>query len=264
MKLKEFLKLFEKKNIEQIIKKINEYYNSGVDLIKLTNELVEFQRNKIINERKYDSYERSIIKQLDELTDTMKKSENPKIIFEITILNMLNDPKNTDKEPIKEEVETKVLTEEPKNSTKNDNEELKKIRVGNTLSDPQKNIISYIRNNWNELKNLAFDSNYGNLARLLSSDILPVAASQTNIILISKLNDIAEQINDDLYKVEKIFEIVFKKQYKVICISEKEWNEYIEIYKRNKNTFKYVEEKEVYKKQELTLKDKVKELFEIL
>lgn len=264
MELKEFLNLFEKKNIEQIIKKINEYYNSGVDLIKLTNELVEFQRNKIINERKYDSYECSIIKQLDELTDTMKKSENPKIIFEITILNMLNDPKNTDKEPIKEEVETKVLTEEPKNSTKNDNEELKKIRVGNTLSDPQKNIISYIRNNWNELKNLAFDSNYGNLARLLSSDILPVAASQTNIILISKLNGIAEQINNDLYKVEKIFEIVFKKQYKVICISEKEWNEYIEIYKRNKNTFKYVEEKEVYKKQELTLKDKVKELFEIL
>ena len=264
MELKEFLNIFEKKNIEQIIKKINEYYNSGVDLIKLTNELVEFQRNKIINERKYDSYERSIIKQLDELTDTMKKSENPKIIFEITILNMLNDPKNTDKEPIKEEVETKVLTEEPKNSTKNDNEELKKIRVGNTLSDPQKNIISYIRNNWNELKNLAFDSNYGNLARLLSSDILPVAASQTNIILISKLKGIAEQINNDLYKVEKIFEIVFKKQYKVICISEKEWNEYIEIYKRNKNTFKYVEEKEVYKKQELTLKDKVKELFEIL
>lgn len=32
-----------------------------------------------------------MIKQLDELADSMKKSENPKIIFEISVLNMLTE-----------------------------------------------------------------------------------------------------------------------------------------------------------------------------
>lgn len=65
-----------------------------------------------------------------------------------------------------------------------------------------------------------------------------------------------------MYTVEKIFEKVFNYKYKPICISEKEWNEYIAIYKKDKNYFKYTEEKEVCKKEELTLKEKAKELFE--
>ena len=102
--------------------------------------------------------------------------------------------------------------------------------------------------------------NYGNIARLLSSDILPVAASDTNVILISKLNGLAEQINSDLYTVEKIFQKAFGYDIKPICISEKEWNEYIEKYKKNKSSFKYIEE--IERKKNLTLKERAKELFE--
>lgn len=269
--LENFIDLFENNNVENLIKKINDYYNDGIDLIKLTTELIEYERNKIIIEKKYNSYNCSIIKELDKLVDILKKSENPKIMFEITILNMLS---NQSEQHIKAELskkETSIendlkikITEEKQENIINSNEihDLKKIRVCNTMCNPQKNIISNIRNNWNNLKNLAFDKNYGNIARLLSSDIMPVAASEKNIILISKLNGLAEQINNDLYTVEKIFEIVFNNQYKPICISEKEWNEYIEIYKKDKNYFKYMEEKESYQKEELTLKDKAKALFE--
>ena len=90
---------------------------------------------------------------------------------------------------------------------------------------------------------------------------MPVAASDSNVILISKLIGIAEQINADIYMVEKIFEITFEKKYKIICISENEWNEYIELYKKDKTYFKYEEEKEITTKKEMSLKEKAKDLF---
>ena len=43
--LKEFILLFENKNIETILKKINNYYSNGIDLIKLTNDLIEYEKN---------------------------------------------------------------------------------------------------------------------------------------------------------------------------------------------------------------------------
>ena len=42
----------------------------------------------------------------------------------------------------------------------------------------------------------------------------------------------------------------------------KEWNEYIEQYKKDKNYFKFCEEHEKIKNTELTLKEKAKALFE--
>lgn len=265
--LEEFIENYENKNIEFIIKKINEYYDNGIDLIKLTNELIEYIRNKIVLEKKYNKYECSIVKQFDELIDFMKKSENPKILFEITMLNILTDDKKENIATISEyniEKNDKIKNKSLEDSISQKNTsllELKKVRVSNTLYNPQKNIINYIRNNWEKIKNLAFDVNYGNIARLLSSDILPVAASDSNVILISKLNGIAEQINADIYMVEKIFEITFEKKYKIICISENEWNEYIELYKKDKTYFKYEEEKEITTKKEMSLKEKAKDLF---
>lgn len=270
--LEEFIKEFESKSVDLLIKKINKYYDEGIDLIKLTNELIEYENRKIIDNKMYNSYECTIVKKLDNLLDILKKSDNQKIMFEITLLDMLldepqNNSINNKNIKLASNKEEKVLVEEEKvlpkdNENKNDfHSDIKKIRVSNTLCNPQKNIISNIRNNWGEIKNLAFDKNYGNIARLLSSDILPVAASEENVIIISKLIGISEQINSDLYSVEKIFEKVFNKSYRVICITEKEWNEYIDLYKKDKTNFKYIEEKNIdYGKK--TLKDKAKALFE--
>ncbi len=262
--LENFLTIFENKNIELILKKINEFYNSGVDLIKLVNDLIEHEKNIIVNQKQYDTNKCLIIKKLDELVNNMKKSENPKIIFEVTLLNMMldseieNNNKNiTEKKEQTEEI--KKVNSEQKQNIKNN---LKEIRVSNTLCNPEKQIIIDIRAKWNELKNLAFDTEYGNLARLLSSDIVPVAASKQNIILTSKLVGLSEQINNDIYKVDKIFEKIFENKYKVICLSENEWNQYIKMYKQDKNSFKYTEEHDILKNEKTSLREKARELFE--
>ena len=161
-----------------------------------------------------------------------------------------------------DKTEKQATVLEEKNKDSDNSNSFKQIRIGNTLYNPQKNIISEIRNNWGKLKDLAFDKEFGNIARLLSSDIIPVAASETNVILISKLNGLAEQLNNDIYMVDKIFEKTFSKKYKAICISEKEWNDCIELYKKDKTYFKYYEEQQKTKNAELTLKEKAKALFE--
>ena len=271
--LEEFLDLYEKKDFACLIDKIDKYYESGVDLTKLINGVIEYLSNKIINEKKYNSHECLVIKELDSLSEKIRKSENPKIIFEVCLLNLLveynNDQTNVSLKETKKDESEKQLSNNNNNISSQeveesivDNSSFKQIRIGNTLCNPQKNIISDIRSSWIKLKDLAFDKEFGNIARLLSSDIIPVAASDTNVILISKLNGLAEQLNSDIYIVDKIFEKVFMKKYKVICISEKEWNEYIEQYKKDKNYFKFCEEHEKIKNTELTLKEKAKALFE--
>ena len=122
-------------------------------------------------------------------------------------------------------------------------------------------MIQDIRNNWKNVNDLAFDDELGNISRILSSDVMPVAASNTNIILISKLKGIANQLNGDIDLVEKVIEKTFSKQFKVICLSKDEWDKYTQEYKENKDKFKYVEEKKKSKNNN-TLKEKAKMLFD--
>lgn len=271
--LNEFLEIYEKKDVDSIIKLINQYYNDGVDLIKLLNDIILYETDEMIRTKKYDVRKCNNIKEFDKIISIMKKTDNPKIILETSMLNLLlEDEKNSDINIIKDKQEstnaskmTHIKDEEiPKNidkKSKTISDELKKIRVSNTLYNPKKEIISNIRKNWNNIKNLAFDKSYGNISRILSSDVLPVAASDTNIIINCKMNGLAEQINDDIISVEKIFQKTFNQEFKVVCITEKEWNEYIELYKKDKSQFEYKKEDEYKPKREMTLTEKANELF---
>ncbi len=264
--LEAFVKLFDDKDTDGIIKKISEYYDEGIDLIKLSNNLIDYLRNKMINTKQYSSKTCSLLIELDRMVSNMEKSENPKILFEATIINFLIDKR----EEINNEVETKTSSEvksenqnikEEKPSSIETNDDLIKIRVNNTLYNPKKNIISEIRNNWDKMKDYAFDEEIGNVARLLSSDVIPVAASDTNVVLVSKMGGIASQVNTELSVVEKIFYKIFSKKYKVICLPESTWKRYTDEYKENKEKFTYIEEK-INEKKNKTLKEKARELFD--
>ena len=268
--LENFIKLYEDKDCEKIIKIINEYYDQGIDLIKVVNDLIMYETSKMINTKNYDKNKCLIIKEFDSISSYMKKSDNPKIIFEVSILNLLLDNNQTNND--NQTANNKIVEEnsnnvEVKNDETNDKEklinsdELKKIRISNTLCNPKKEIIFEIRKKWNEIKNLAFDQKYGNISRILSSDTIPVAASETNIIIISKMNGLAEQINSDIISVESVFQKIFNKNFKVICISENEWSDNIEKYKKDKTQFKYVNENQNMPKRKKTLMEKAQELF---
>ena len=84
--LNEFLSLIESKNIETVLKQIEEYYNNGTDLIKLLNEIIEYFRNDLIENRKDVLNKCSMIRNLNSIEEEMRKSDNPKIIFETQII----------------------------------------------------------------------------------------------------------------------------------------------------------------------------------
>ena len=270
--LDNFLSLVNNKKIEELLNIINNYYNDGIDLIKLGNSLINYIRNKMIKDKIYSKDYCKLILDLDDTITKMEKSENPKILFEISIINNLTKLDESEgNKIIKNSIEQKIEQNNIDNNiskmdnldiqVNNNDFDLKELRVGNTLCNPKKNIILEVRNNWNDIKNLAFEEKYGNYSRILSSDVIPVAASDTNLILMTKMNGIANQINNDLDLIEKIIEKTFNQKYKVICLSKEEWDNYTKEYKENKDKFKYKEEV-IKEKKNSTLKDKAKELFD--
>ena len=258
----------KEKNIQKIIDSTDEYNKRGIDYSKVINDLIDVNLNEMIKNKNYSRERCELIKKLDDINSNIKTSENPKLIFEISLINLILQDKNNNeiKLEIKEkdnkqeigEKKVEAKAEEKKDIIKENNSN-KEIRVGNTLAKADKNIISEIRTKWKNIQDLAFDTKYGNIARLLTSDIIPVAASDEYIVLTAKMQGLANEINGDLLSVEKIIEIVFNNKYKTICITENEWKEYIKKYKEDKNSFKYREEELKVKK---TLKEKAKELFE--
>ena len=274
---KEFLTLLENKDINKAIIKINEYYESGIDLSKFVNDLIYYFTNEFINNMNGNTNICSIIKKLDSIYSDMIKSENPKLILEVSLLNLFVEGE-AQIDPVKQvktiekstntntNIETVVETKDadkPKKKNNGIDNELIRRRIVNTIAKADKNVIKDIRSNWKKISELAFDEKRGNVARLMVSDIEAVAASDEYIVMKSKLNGISDQINSDLNCVEKILEIIFNNKYKAICVSEKDWNSYIELYKQDKSSFVYEKEETTKNKPaEKSLKEKAADLFE--
>lgn len=265
--LKKFISNIENKNIEGILNLINEFYDEGIDLIRLCNSVIDYLRNNMIEEKKYTKSVCSFIIKLDNIVNMMEKSQNQKTILEASIIDLIIDNNIEKNDNINKNVETNQNSFDVKNNEteieKYNFDKIKEIRVNNTLYDPKKDIISQIRNNWNKIMDLAFDENFGNLSRMMSSDTKPVAASNSNMILVTKLTGMANQINKELDKVEQIINKVFEFDCRIICLSDEEWKKYTLEYKNNKDKFKYIEEVINNKDQKKkSLKEKAKELFD--
>lgn len=272
-----FLTLLENKDINNAIIKINEYHEAGIDLSKFVNDLINYFTNEYIKNINASTNICSIIKKLDSIYSDMIKSENPKLILEVSLLNLfVNEemPKmpinkgnieveQKEEQPIKETPKEEKVSVEPKKNSSVIDDELIQRRVYNTIAKADKNIINELRTNWTKISDLAFDPKRGNLARLLVSDINPVAASDEYVVLNSKLKGLSDQINSDLNGVEKIIEIIFNNKYKAICISENDWKNYRALYKEDKSLFVYEkEESKKTKSNERSLKEKAADLFE--
>ena len=228
------------KNLEFITNQdLNEQKKSnGVDVTELVDRKMTLNQGK----KEYDNEEKNKNNNIDEekqnTNNSQQSSEN--ILKKDSInCNISND-----------NISVSKVTEE-----------IAKIRIGNTLCNPQKDLIELIRNNWNNIMDLAFDKELGNLARTLSTDIKPVAASKKNLILVAKLNGLSSQINNNIDDIEKIILKAININVKCICLAEQEWKKYIDIYKNDKNIFKYKEEPNNVESKK-TLKEKAKELFE--
>ncbi len=243
------------------------------------------------------------IQALSELIGNMKNSSNNKILLEIEIIKMMDEeeilPPKEEKTSVKQvteesepifrkeqidEKQTKIETEEkkekPKKTTSKQNvdtnsflskeaqeqlNELKKIRINNSLISVSQKNRNQFKEKMEELKELLMDPDYSKIISLLFDGDLK-AISDKNIIFAYQTPLLAEAFNLELVALEKIFEEKFHEKYALIAVDLEEWNQIKTEYNKKKNSYQYLEEtvslNDIFAKKEQSLNNSIDDLFD--
>lgn len=244
---------------KSVLEKIDQIYENGVDLIKFVEDAMIFLKDLYIYSivpEKYNGDETLIdifkgfnidkekkllfdlINNFNELIHKMKISSNPKILLEIMLLNFgqkseVENEKESNEEKIAETKKGKKISEI------DELDEFINIRINNTLATAKKSLLTEVRKKWIKIKSFAIDEQYGPLAGiLLDADIK--AAGDLHILLAYNYKSIAERVNKSLKEIEALLNKVYNKRYKVIAVTNAEWENIKEEYiNKTKNGEKY-------------------------
>ena len=95
-----------------------------------------------------------------------------------------------------------------------------------------------LKGKWEDF--VIYESNANKLLLSYIVDTELVAASNNYAILVNKINNTNDLINENIESVEKDFKLFFGREYKLVSISPKEWEEARNKYIANlKNGYKY-------------------------
>lgn len=122
-------------------------------------------------------------------------------------------------------------------------EEKKNIRIGNTLAKYNRLLMNEIREKLPEVRNYILDMNYNFVASLVIDGTLKAAGGDYLVFVYTNIHD-ANLFNENIDKIELLFEILYNKKYKVIATSIDEWEKIRDEFNHKKRVFTYVEEKE--------------------
>jgi len=255
--------LILKKQLNTIICLINDYYNSGKDLVKIIEKVIFVMANKMIKEN--NSNICLIIKQLSETIEKMKNSSIGKIYLEISLFELCTEtvekkdvaikeekiininPVSTETVEIKKDEKIKEIKKEEievKNNYKPISSNFKNIRVNNTFVEANKKSLTEIKNRWDKLNDHTFDKENGAIVCELL-DATPTAASNNYLILTYNYDSFVEKGNMYIEKYEKVLQDILDLSHKLVFLTNEEWNknknEYIENIKNNVK-YNYIDE----------------------
>ena len=255
--------LILKKQLNTIIGLINDYYNSGKDLVKIIEKVIFVMTNKMIKEN--NSNICLIIKQLSETIEKMKNSSIGKIYLETSLFELCTEtvekkdvaikeekiininPVSTETVERKKEEKIKEMKKEEievKNNYKPISSNFKNIRVNNTFVEANKKSLTEIKNRWDKLNDHTFDKENGAIVCELL-DATPTAASNSYLILTYNYDSFVEKGNMYIEKYEKVLQDILDLSHKLVFLTNEEWNknknEYIENIKNNVK-YNYIDE----------------------
>lgn len=272
--LSKFIEYIINNDLYNILNLIEKWDNEGKNLSKILEEIILFFKNilisieapkyledKNLNNNLYTSFNNLISKdKLIEYIDIfnknlyeIKKTNKPKMIFDLVIIKVLNDVTNKKQEFIHEEViknkEKEPVIEKKIEETKiNKNvgidrkikeklKEIKDIRINNTLAAFDKKELLNLKDKHDDLKPLLIDLEYSMYVSIILDGQLK-AASNENLIYVFDTETNSDLFNQNIIKIEEILEKVFEKKYKVISTDIISW----EIIKKefNSKTKQYI------------------------
>ncbi len=113
----------------------------------------------------------------------------------------------------------KVVLDDDK---KNKLNELKKIRIDNTLSKFNKKNMLTLKERLSNLNEYLFDPAYNKQVSIILDGVLK-AVSDENMIFVYKLEHLSKSFNENLIDIEKTIEKICGKHYNLISTDAKEW-----------------------------------------
>ena len=274
--LKELVENIINKNYNDIFEVIDKYDNNGKNFVKLSEELINFYRNILLSLNAKEYLEKNIsyseiyealqnkitehdiinnIKYFNETIPEMKKSNNPKLLFETIIIKILNnekaETKNINVEKVIEKVvPTKNVDIKPKEKelpVLNENidyefiEKLENIRINNTLCNFDKKQYLEFKNRIEEIRVMLMNPKYSEITSLILDGEIKAFGNDI-IIFVYKDDRISKLFNEQILEIEDLFYEVYKYKYKVIATNINKWNKIKEEFNNKKKKYELIEE----------------------
>ena len=194
---------------------------------------------------------------INELLKELKNSNNQKMLFEIYVFQMCNILKNVDKVEVintsmnnKKNVNIKNDKNENINIETNQNlidSDLKDIRINNVFAGANKEILNSVNSKYYLINDYISNKKYNTVSILLSSGRIVVASDKYLLFSFKNKSDVLKF--DSIYKqIEQFLKKIYDESYKIVAVSDKEWeemkNNYINNIK-NKISYVFIEENDV-------------------
>lgn len=296
--IEKFLKDIFDGNLVNVLNLIKEYNNNGKDLTKILQIIIEKleelliykNTNNYVSETDFlrecrksvdndDLYK--LIKNFSICVSEMKKSNNVKTIFEIEIIkniglfsnkevvnstnkkedNIQIVEKTIAKTESKEENKIDETVKDDKSSDKSFIDQIKKIRINNSLVSVSNKKKNEFVESLEKLKPLLLNKNYSKYLSLLFDGTIK-ALSLNNFIVVYSNSLMADQFNENIYSIDDILLKELKSEYKSIAISESEWEEIKKEYNKKNIKYEYIEEPTIeLNKNEKKQKNDIEEVF---
>ena len=239
-----------KSNLNVSFNTISKLDENGKNLSKIVEQIIEFIKNTLIyfNDSNYFEEEdkkiySKIVTEVEEqklydtieiLLDVLKSSKNTnnvKLLLELAIIKINNKKEivmEKQEEIKKEEKVEKIVTNPIKNIEKKEVKnmsklnELKQIRVENTLARFNKKDLLDFKKRISLIEDYLMDPEYSNLVSLILDGQIK-AKGEDNLLFVYKVQNLEEVFNTSLLEIQKLLEKTFNVLYKPIAISEEEW-----------------------------------------
>lgn len=194
---------------------------------------------------------------INELLKELKNSNNQKMLFEIYVFQMCNILKNVDKVEV---INTSMNNKKNVNIKNDKNEninietkqnlidsDLKDIRINNVFAGANKEILNSVNSKYYLINDYISNKKYNMVSILLSSGRIVVASDKYLLFSFENKSDVLKF--DSIYKqIEQFLKKIYDESYKIVAVSDKEWeemkNNYINNIK-NKISYVFIEENDV-------------------
>lgn len=274
-KVKEFMDVFTSGDVKGTLELLKEFKNNGIDVRILIEKLID-RIKSILIDIKLDNYNGildfdmlySMVFELNRVLQEIKSNLDPYNFLEIVILKYFPGNKISSKDfkdPVEEKKSGSTLKIEQKveerPTKENISQEIKgskapeinneapivnekkahfnvDARINNTFVGAQKKYLLELKEKWDDF--VIYESNANKLLLSYIVDTELVAASNNYAVLVNKINNTNDLINENIESVEKDFKIFFGREYKLVSISPKVWEEARNKYITNlKRGYKY-------------------------